>query len=239
MLDAEFHSLRNRLGLVDLQSGSLIDRSLELLAELGCIIGKDRRFIAGAGDGHVTETEAEQIVVDASVGVNQGALGSETLGTVAGYGVAVVEVAVLAGIEFDVPLVVQSCPDSTIWFDGFDHGKVAVGDAELFVGRGELNAIPNREIMDRLPKDADSGQAAGIIGGGFAGFLLDGQQILPGIYRGYGRIGTALDPCGFAATGVANDIAHFVMAGPGTIGAGHVLALNEYAVGMILRGMGS
>jgi putative ABC transport system ATP-binding protein len=74
--------------------------------------------------------------MNAGIGMNQDSFGGETLGTVAGYGVAVVEVAVLASIEFDVPVVIQSCPDSAVWFYGFDHGKVAVGAGEFVVIRG-------------------------------------------------------------------------------------------------------
>ena len=53
--------------------------------------------MAGAGDGDVAEAGVEQVRVDAGIGVHEDALGGEALGTVAGDGVAVVEMAVLAG----------------------------------------------------------------------------------------------------------------------------------------------
>jgi hypothetical protein len=65
-------------------------------------------IVAGAGDGDVAEAGVEQVRVDAGVGVHQDALGGEALGTVAGDGVAVVEMAMLVGVEFDWRLVVEA-----------------------------------------------------------------------------------------------------------------------------------
>ena len=46
--------------------------------------------------------------MDAGIGVHEDALGGEALGTVAGDGVAVVEVAMLFGIEFNSAVVVET-----------------------------------------------------------------------------------------------------------------------------------
>lgn len=48
--------------------------------------------------------------------------GSETLGAVAGHGVAVIEVAMLLGDEFDLAVVVEACGDSAI--QALDYSRV-------------------------------------------------------------------------------------------------------------------
>jgi hypothetical protein len=70
--------------------------------------------MAGAGDGHVTETGTEQVGMHAGVGVDEDALGGQALGTVAGDRIAVVEMAVVGRIELDATLIVQAGRDSAV-----------------------------------------------------------------------------------------------------------------------------
>ena len=63
--------------------------------------------MAGAGDGDVGEAGVEQIWVNAGIGVNEYAFGSETLGAMTGNGVAVVEMAMLADVELDLSVAVE------------------------------------------------------------------------------------------------------------------------------------
>ena len=46
--------------------------------------------------------------MDAGIGVNKDAFGSETLGSVVGDGIAKVEAAVLSGVEIDLAIVLQA-----------------------------------------------------------------------------------------------------------------------------------
>jgi hypothetical protein len=94
--------------LVEFESRGLGNIRTELRAELGHVVGEEGGLVAGARDGDVTETGVEQVRVDACVGIDEDALGGEALGTVAGDGVSVVEVAVLAGIELDLAVVVET-----------------------------------------------------------------------------------------------------------------------------------
>ena len=64
--------------------------------------------MAGARDGDVGEAGVEQVRVDAGIGVNEDAFGSKALGAVTGNGVAVVEMTMLVGAEFDVAVVVEA-----------------------------------------------------------------------------------------------------------------------------------
>ncbi len=57
--------------------------------------------MTGAGDRDVAETRIHEVRVNAGIGVDKDALGGESLGTMAGHGVAVVEVAMLCRIEFN------------------------------------------------------------------------------------------------------------------------------------------
>ena len=70
--------------------------------------------MAGAGDGDVAEAGVEQVRVDAGIGVNEDAFGGEALGAVAGDGVAVVEMTMLAGVELDLPVVVEAGGEAAI-----------------------------------------------------------------------------------------------------------------------------
>ena len=81
------------------------------------------------------------------IGVDENTLGGEALGAVARDGVAVVEMAMLAGVEFDLAVVVESGGETTIGVNLLDDGEVAIGNAERSVGRGELDAIAYGELV--------------------------------------------------------------------------------------------
>ncbi len=83
------------------------------------------------------------------IGMHENTLGGEALGAVAGDGVAVVEMAMLAGVEFDLAVVVEPSGETTIGVDRLDDSEVAIGNAERFVRRGELDSIAYRETRVR------------------------------------------------------------------------------------------
>ena len=86
--------------------------------------------MARAGDGDVAETGVEQVRVNAGVSIDQDALCGKSLGTVAGDRIAVIEMAMLTGVEFYAPVVVETGGNLPIRSDGFYDGKVAIGDAQ-------------------------------------------------------------------------------------------------------------
>ena len=182
--------------------------------------------MAGAGDGDVAEAGVEQVRVDAGVGVNEHALGGEALGAVTGDGVAVVEMAMLAGVELDLAVVVEAGGEAAIRMDRFDDGEVAIGNAERFVGCGELDAVADGELALDLSVDADAGEAAGIVGGKFLVRFLDGELVCGWVDRDNRCVGSSFDSDGFAAARVANYVVDLVVARPGSFGSGHVLTLN-------------
>jgi hypothetical protein len=70
---------------------------------------------------------------------------------VTGDGVAAIEMTMLAGVELDLAAVFQSGGKAAIGMDRLDGSEVAIGNAERFVGSGELNAAPNGELPLDLP----------------------------------------------------------------------------------------
>ena len=78
--------------------------------------------MAGAGDGDVAEAGVEQVRVDAGIGVNENAFGGEALGAVTGDCVAVVEMTMLVGVEFDLAVVVEAGGEATIGVDRLNRG---------------------------------------------------------------------------------------------------------------------
>ena len=83
-------------------SGGLRDFSAQLWIEFGDIVGKYRCHVAGAGYRDIAKARIEQVRMDAGIGVHQDALGSEALCAVAGYGIAMIEVPLLCGVESDL-----------------------------------------------------------------------------------------------------------------------------------------
>ncbi len=71
------------------------------------IISEYRCSVTGTGDGNIAEARVERIGMDAGIGVNQHALGSEPLRAVACDGVAVIEVALFRSAELDLPVIIQ------------------------------------------------------------------------------------------------------------------------------------
>jgi hypothetical protein len=82
--------------------------------------------VAGAGDGNVAEAGVEQVRVDPSVSVNENAVGGEPLRAVTGDGIAVVEMTMLDGVEFDLAAVVDACRKPTIRMDGLAGREVVL-----------------------------------------------------------------------------------------------------------------
>lgn len=64
----------------DFQRRNLGGIGAELCAELGHVIGKSGRFVAGAGNGDIAESQIERVRVDSGVGIDQDALGGDPLG---------------------------------------------------------------------------------------------------------------------------------------------------------------
>ena len=114
-----------------LNSGTLGNLATQPLAKIGSVIGVDLSVEACARDGDVGEAGVEQVRVDAGIGVNEDAFGGEALGAVTGDGVAVVEMTMLVGVEFDLAVVVEA-------------------DGQATIGRGSPRSRPCRDLQRRV-----------------------------------------------------------------------------------------
>ena len=97
--------------------------------------------MAGAGDRDVAEARVEQIRVDAGIGMNEDSFGSKALRAMTGYGIPVVEMPVLPGVELDLPAVVEAGGYTPIEMNRFDSTNVTIGHAQGLVRCGELDAL--------------------------------------------------------------------------------------------------
>ncbi len=68
--------------------------------------------------------------MNACIGIDQDALCGESLRAMASDRISVIEMAVLAGVEFYAPVIVETGGDLPIGSDGLYDGKVAIGDVE-------------------------------------------------------------------------------------------------------------
>jgi len=197
-----------------LNSGTLGNLATQPLAKIGSVIGVDFSVAACARDGNVGEAGVEQVWVDAGIAVNEDALGGEPLGAVTGDGVAVVEMAVVAGVELDLAVVVEARRNATLGLNCFDQGHVAIGNAERFVGRGELDPVAYGELAVDFLVDTDAVETAGVVGCKLSIRFFDGELIFGWVDRDDRCVGGGFDSDGFAATCVANYVIDLVVACP-------------------------
>ena len=80
-------------GLRDFYRGGFRDIMAEVFAQRGRMIGIDAGIDAGAGNRDIGETGADEVGMNRSIDVDQNTVGGESLGTVAGDRIALIEVA--------------------------------------------------------------------------------------------------------------------------------------------------
>jgi hypothetical protein len=233
------NSLGDGWTFIDFQSGGLRDVGSQLRAEFCHVIGEECGRVAGAGDGDLGEARVEQVRVDARIGTNENAFGSEALGAVARDGIAVVEMTMLVGVEFDPAVAVEADGQASIRVDCLDRRHVAICNAEPFVGGSKLDAVAQGKLALDLVVDADAGKAAGIVGRKLSVRFLDREFVCGWIDRDNRCVGGSFDSDGFAAACVANYVVDPIVAGPGSFGSGHVLTLNQHKEITIFRGNGA
>ena len=186
------HRVRCRVRKLD--SRTLGNLATQPLAKIGSVIGIDLSVEACARDGNVGEARIEQVRVNAGVGANEDALGGKALRAVAGDSIAVVEMRMLAGVELNLAVIGQACGDAAIGTDRFDDRKVAIRNAECFVGCCELDTLAYGELAVDFLIDTHAGQATGIVGRELMVRLLDREQVCGRVDCNYRRIAPAPIP---------------------------------------------
>ena len=152
--------------------------------------------------------------MDTGIGVNEDAFGGKALGPMTGYGVAVVEMTMLFGVEFDLAVVVEADGQAAIGLDRLDRGHVAIRNAERFVGCGELDTVAYGELAVDFLVDTDPGKAAGIVGSKFTIRFLYCEQVCSRVDSDDRRVSSSSDSDSFAATCVANHVVDLVVVCP-------------------------
>jgi RHS repeat-associated protein len=140
---ANADSLNGGGALCDFERGCLGDVGAELRRELGEIVSEDLRIVRGAGDRDIGKPGVDEFGVDVGVHVDQNALRSESLRTVRGDCVAVIEVPHLCRIKGDHPIFAAVHADGHcgVSVDLQYGSNVAVGDSEFAIRRGELTTV--------------------------------------------------------------------------------------------------
>ena len=113
----------------------------------------------------------------AGIHVHEHALRGHALRTVAGDGIAVIEVAHLADIEADALILAVQADRNAVAIDLLDCGEVTIGDAEFARRRRELNAIAFGEVPPDLLVGTHALQTLRIIGDLAAVLPTDGEAI--------------------------------------------------------------
>jgi hypothetical protein len=145
--------------------GGLRDVRRQTLSEGRRVIGVNAGIVGSAGNGNVSEAIVDETVRGFGVDVSENAASGNPLGTVRGHSVAVIELAELLGVECDHPvrLTVHSQGHFAV-FEAAHRSQIAIGDAKVFVGRGELDAVSCGELPLYLQEDIHSLQPARVVG---------------------------------------------------------------------------
>ena len=88
--------------MAELEGRGLGDIGIELGTEFRHIVREERSVLARPGDGDVPESRVQKVGVNSGIGVDEDTLGSEDLRTMTGDRIAMIEMAVLSGIEIDL-----------------------------------------------------------------------------------------------------------------------------------------
>src|ERR1019366_4080232 len=119
--------LLNRVGMGNVAA--------EFLPERLCVVRKNLGVIASTRDSDIGHAAVEQILsAQLGVYVNQDTVGSLPLAGVAGHGIAMIEMQMLAGVEFDRAATVHLQAQPPVPSDALDGPQLAVRNFQ-FVGR--------------------------------------------------------------------------------------------------------
>jgi hypothetical protein len=119
----------------------------EMFDERGRVIGENPRVVRWPRYGDTRKARVDELRVNLSIHVDQHTFCCQPLRAVRGNGIAVIEVAMFRGVELDLPVAIKPHSNAAIRRNGFDNGKVAVGDGKRLVRRGELNTVRLREFL--------------------------------------------------------------------------------------------
>ena len=214
--------------LVKIEGGGFAYIGTEALGKGGGIIGVNMGVLGRAGDGDVRKAGVEQFGERIGVHIDEDAVFGQALGTVAGDGIAVIEVPHPSGVEIDCSSVIHFDGQAIAIAHGFDTAAITVVHAEVLIIVRELDAIAGGELARKVGVNIHPAQALRIVDHGLAIRSGDGQQIVCGICREDRGVGVFFQAKLLAATNVLHGVAGVVTGGPCSICSAHVISSHEH-----------
>ena len=114
--------------LVKIEGGGFAHIGAEVLGKRGGIIGVNVGVLGRAGDGDVGKAGVEEFGERIGVHIDEDAVFGQTLGTVAGDGIAVIEVPHPSGVKTDSSSVIHFDGQAIVIAYGFDAAAITVVD---------------------------------------------------------------------------------------------------------------
>ena len=214
--------------LVKIESGGFAHIGAEVLGKCRGIIGVNVGVLGGAGDGDVGKAGVEELGERIGVHIDEDAVFGQTLGTVAGNGIAVIEVPHPSGVKTDSSSVIYFDGQAIVIAYGFDPAAITVVHVEILIIVSELDAIAGGELARKVGVNMHPAQALRIVDHMLAIGSGDGQQIVCGIRREDRGVGVFFQVKLLAATNVLQGVAGVVTGGPCSICAAHVVSSHEH-----------
>ena len=149
--------------LVKIEGGGFAHIGAEALGKRGGIIGVNVGVLGRAGDGDVGKAGVEEFGERLGVHIDEDAVFGQTLGTVAGDGIAVIEVPHPSGVKIDSSSVIHFDGQAIVIAYGFDPPAITVVHVEVLIIVRELDAIAGRELPRKAGVNIDSAQTLRIV----------------------------------------------------------------------------
>src|SRR6266567_2995386 len=144
--------------LVKIEGRGFAHIGAEALGKRGGSIGVNVGVLGRAGDGDVGKAGVEEFGERIGVHIDEDAVFGQTLGNVAGNGIAVIEVADPGGVKSDSSFVIHFDGQAIVIADGFDPTAITVVYIDIFIIVRELDAIAGRELPRKAGVNIDSAQ---------------------------------------------------------------------------------
>ena len=194
------------------------------------VVGVNLCIVPGARKSDIAEALVDQLfrVPPFRRNMNDHAVHRLALARVAGHGIAVVEVCVLAQVEAHAFASVEAELDGSIRADLVDVGQGSIWNALPFEGCGELNPVADGKLPFFPLINVHPLKTARVVGDFLAVFALDGKRVFMDVYLGDVCVFFGLEPESCASPRVTDYIADFVLHCPLAVGAGQLVAIGQH-----------
>src|SRR5580704_9094408 len=169
--------------LVKIDGGGFAHIGAEALGKGDGIIGVNVGVLGRTRNGDVGKAGVEEFGERIGVHIDEDAVFGQTLGTVAGDGIAVIEVPHPSGVKIDGSSIIHFHGQAIVIADGFDPAAITVVYVEVLIIVRELDAIAGGELARKVGVNIDSAQALRIVGHMLAIRSGNGDAIVGGIGR--------------------------------------------------------